>query len=77
VPPPTSPASGVTHAAALADPCRHPKAFAETVRKLERSPQVEVSRNARRALRLLAQKGAENCHSSGAYLDQVQTITKK
>jgi hypothetical protein len=61
----------------LPDPCRHPAAFARAVQKLERDPGAEVSPNARRALKLLTRNGAANCHSSGAYLDEFETITKK
>jgi hypothetical protein len=63
--------------AMVPDPCRDLRGFVRAVRKLERQPGVEVSANARRALRLLSRNGASNCRSSGAYLDQIQTITKK
>jgi hypothetical protein len=43
---------------------------------LEKRPGVEVSANAKRALRLLASHGAANCHSA-SYLDDIAPLTKK
>jgi hypothetical protein len=56
----------------LPDPCRNPKAFAATVKRLEKAPNAEVSPTARHALRRLARHGAANCATT-TYTDTFTT----